>query len=952
MALPVGKKLYGGAAGYDKIGLDVPGAIEDILTKQEDQTLDKTNIIDATNEKLDAATKAATNAVTKAPTKASSKSKKAAAQPAITPPTEKFKKGLPTPNCINSAITYVNTKLGMNDTTLDNVVDRLIEIVNARGFPNLTMDSLKTHIGLLTSAGKVSSTGSGKKLEIHHPDDYQYSDLSRFTIFNGVASWTTIPFDKINPGDLRAPTAYESALDTNTGVLERKLDHIFFTEWEKGNDRSPTSECSDVELDFIIEIAIQRASNISKDTKLRDFIEDNLTGNDKIEMAAIKLRIRAETQSPKKPDPLPPKQIRTTAQIATDVATVKSYFTSKKFRIIKRPCGICHICQFPIYIYQIEHTSGKTEQLNTCGEMEHVFPPGFGSIVGTLSARHPDMAARIATVSNASKGASQGASQGGQRGGIAKEELDRAEDVLAKFSLRASHAWCNKIKSDLIFLMVTMVNYIVQGFEFDQARIDAFETEVIRVLSNPDEQLLWNYELQFKSGFNIALAQNLYPNPTTQSRVQFPNMYAELRNPTDFAQKCGENAKALMTEFSTAATTVNKASFEEVLGESDDTPISIQIKLRTIMYSVIYWHDVLVNSKNLGATTYMQIWNNYLAPAASAGGGKYKQKGGVMEELNNVVDTYITDLDKIFIDIHNTRGQVCDRDTNDNPFDEVIDKYNKAAKQIVLTEQRPQPMLKRALSQVERFDRPEIKPGVLATLKENPKLFATVMEDPGQQDLFSQLQPWSDISRNSPSAAASSSSNNANFGNAFYRSSSAAASAASATPFNYQSGNFRSAVPVSMSKSAAAPFGQQMQPAASSSSSSAANGRNNNANLRNASSSAASSAAPTSFREIHNRSSSSAAPILGRRKSSNSNSSNNINNNDNNGNSPNMPTNERGIVHEETFNGKRKKLKGGTRKQRKLHKQRKQTRNRHRNGTRKQKKNKSTRKIKKLTKRF
>jgi hypothetical protein len=369
---------------------------------------------------------------------------------------------------------------------------------------------------------------------------------------------------------------------------------------------------------------------------------------------------------------------RSVADITTQVTFVTECFKNG-FSIQKRPCGTCWICNFPIYLYKIIY-KGYSQQLNTCGEMEHVFPPGFGSMVGTISSRAKTMKERLNTVPPVN-----------QRGGINEAELDRAEDVLVKFGLRASHAWCNKIKSDLIFLVISMLGLLIQGFEYDTARITAFHDEVIKILTDPEKQLPWNYELQFRSG---------YLTKETIDPLNQQLLYdVELKTPETFASNCGENIKALMTEFSEAAVTVNKANFEVI--EGADNAVATQIKLRTIMYSVIFWHDVLVNSENKSAAAYLAIWKNYQR------GGKYKHKGGVnTDKLNDTLNTYITSMVGMITDTDIENVERCTPQTGDNPFEEALDTMNDPRRlQIEIVQAKTPaisraPTLLRALSQV------------------------------------------------------------------------------------------------------------------------------------------------------------------------------------------------------------------------------------------------------------
>jgi hypothetical protein len=79
-----------------------------------------------------------------------------------------FGKQLQTKHCLSSAIHYVNTKREIegkstDDTTAANVIERLIEIVNKRGFINLTEPLLEAHISLLEVVKKEKKKRTQEK---------------------------------------------------------------------------------------------------------------------------------------------------------------------------------------------------------------------------------------------------------------------------------------------------------------------------------------------------------------------------------------------------------------------------------------------------------------------------------------------------------------------------------------------------------------------------------------------------------------------------------------------------------------------------------------------------------------------------------------------------------------------------------------------------------------------
>ena len=96
-------------------------------------------------------------------------------------------------------------------------------------------------------------------------------------------------------------------------------------------------------------------------------------------------------------------------------------------RCKKYQCGICWICDEPIYLFYA--TYGKSKKLESgflngsCGEDEHTIAAGQGNMYGTLSS---DI--------------------------VFSKSIVTDKKSLMNLGLRASHTWCNRCKSDLSFV--------------------------------------------------------------------------------------------------------------------------------------------------------------------------------------------------------------------------------------------------------------------------------------------------------------------------------------------------------------------------------------------------------------------------------------------------------------------------------------------------------------------
>ena len=90
--------------------------------------------------------------------------------------------------------------------------------------------------------------------------------------------------------------------------------------------------------------------------------------------------------------------------------------------IERKVCATCWICNKPIHVYNIKGTDANGNKFIHnigCGQDEHVLPPGWGNIVGVLW------------------------------GNLADQDK---YNVNTAYSLAPSHAWCNQVKSDELFI--------------------------------------------------------------------------------------------------------------------------------------------------------------------------------------------------------------------------------------------------------------------------------------------------------------------------------------------------------------------------------------------------------------------------------------------------------------------------------------------------------------------
>jgi len=120
-----------------------------------------------------------------------------------------------------------------------------------------------------------------------------------------------------------------------------------------------------------------------------------------------------------------------------------------KYNLKKKHCGTCWICRQLIYHYYIIPTytgdPNKMIYLNSkCGEDEHIFPPTVGDIIGTLN-----MEAKL----------------------VENVVTEFGTETLLAYGLRPSHAFCNQLKSDFLFIALLNINTGEESGDFHDGRI-------------------------------------------------------------------------------------------------------------------------------------------------------------------------------------------------------------------------------------------------------------------------------------------------------------------------------------------------------------------------------------------------------------------------------------------------------------------------------------------------
>jgi hypothetical protein len=191
----------------------------------------------------------------------------------------------------------------------------------------------------------------------------------------------------------------------------------------------------------------------------------------------------------------------------------KLYKNKTITNIKRKKCATCWMCQKPIYVYKIEGTDtnkgGATfNDYIDCGQDEHVLPPGWGNIVGVLWGN--------------------------------LEDQDKY-NVNTHSSLAPSHAWCNQVKGDELF--ITLPKSKQWEFSINQQGIDRFKAKGISWLTygtgnTLDHNMFYKYhtgEQQFMNSIESHIKNHM----TTLIRelninIQKTKAYKPVNNYTTF----------------------------------------------------------------------------------------------------------------------------------------------------------------------------------------------------------------------------------------------------------------------------------------------------------------------------------------------------------------------------------------------------------------------------------
>jgi len=175
----------------------------------------------------------------------------------------------------------------------------------------------------------------------------------------------------------------------------------------------------------------------------------------------------------------------------------------------KTVCGNCWICGKAIYIYNLSTQYDITTDENwnlevTCGQDEHVFPPGWGNLIGTLLPKFKETVASFDGITT------------------------------TVFGLRPSHSWCNQLKRDRILVnppgfndsRITPEN---TGFSVNMGEIDRFVNDCRKKLKSINTHRYESYEQWFwprQSDFEInVFVEGIRTNTTNtlENFCQFVN---------------------------------------------------------------------------------------------------------------------------------------------------------------------------------------------------------------------------------------------------------------------------------------------------------------------------------------------------------------------------------------------------------------------------------------------
>ena len=210
--------------------------------------------------------------------------------------------------------------------------------------------------------------------------------------------------------------------------------------------------------------------------------------------------------------------------------------------IERKECAICWMCKKPIYVYK--YTVNGTEYFFSCGQDEHVLPPGWGNILGILWS----------------------------------DLKDQSRYNSCPSSLSPSHAWCNQLKNDeLLLLLPRFIQNKFTSFQINNAGFARFVAKGVKWLT---------------TGNNIIDHNMFYRNLTNPPNVYFLNQLEADQFMQSMVQTMRLHLLKLIgeLEYNIVNPTAGAGSIT-----TDHYTVFI---LRTILCLAYMWNKIIINRSN------------------------------------------------------------------------------------------------------------------------------------------------------------------------------------------------------------------------------------------------------------------------------------------------------------------------------------------------------------------
>uniref|UniRef100_A0A6C0H9H2 Uncharacterized protein n=1 Tax=viral metagenome TaxID=1070528 RepID=A0A6C0H9H2_9ZZZZ len=216
----------------------------------------------------------------------------------------------------------------------------------------------------------------------------------------------------------------------------------------------------------------------------------------------------------------------------------------------KKPCGTCWICRQSIYHYYIiPKNTTDTDQIiylnSKCGEDEHIFPPTVGDIIGTLN-----MDAKI----------------------VENVITEYGTETLLAYGLRPSHAFCNQLKSDFLFIALLNMNT-------GEDKVGEY-----------DETLTFNEKYINKKWYEIV--QKWFSQPRYNSFENIKQLFHDI--PKEYYNRTLININNYLND------DIVRCFIKQT--ELSKINVSNMLKLKILIY-------IIQIGKNIIGEQFLQIWN-------------------------------------------------------------------------------------------------------------------------------------------------------------------------------------------------------------------------------------------------------------------------------------------------------------------------------------------------------